>query len=155
MIDPETILDAIVTKLKAIPEVVTELGSANGVVAFKDDQAEGASLARAVIGQERGTVLVAWTGVSESTGAPGTLISYDYELHLRPRQGRRMGALYKAIVGGKVGGILWLHDCLGAPGEALPPQKLLAERGTYARQVTDNELMLCRLRVPIRQWSSS
>lgn len=148
MISPEVVLDAIVAKIRAIPDVVTELGSADKVMAFKDVQAEGASLTKALQAQERGTVLVAWTGV-RPTVVDGGLSDYEYTLYMRPRNDRSMAALYVAIVNGEVDGRRWMYDCLAA-GEAMAPQTLTATRSGL-NQVVATELMVGTLRVPIRE----
>ena len=60
MISPKILVDAIVTKLGEIPDLVTDVGGATNIFAYHDTFPEKSNLAEAIYGQKQPSVMVVW-----------------------------------------------------------------------------------------------
>lgn len=87
MINPGTLVDALVAKLRAIPELVTEMnGDAARIRAYHYRYPKQASLARALYELDSPAVLVAWRGVEPGRFGRGEVWQHRFSLFVRSRE---------------------------------------------------------------------
>lgn len=101
MTNPDTILDAIVAKLKLIPSLVTLVGSAGKISAYTDaDRALFAS----VYEMTDKAILVAWMGTAPGIFGDAEVWKHRFSIYARPGVGVRMGTLFHTIITGAITG---------------------------------------------------
>ncbi len=87
MINPGTLVDAIVAKLRAIPELVAELGGeASRIRAYHYRYPQQASLARAIYEMESPSILVVWRGTDPGMVGRSEVWKHRFSLYLRSRE---------------------------------------------------------------------
>lgn len=85
MINPETLLDALVTTFRAMPTLVTALGGdATDIRAYKDAYPEAQNIQSAIYGMTHGGMLVTWEGTASAGQTAGReLWEHSYACHIR------------------------------------------------------------------------
>lgn len=87
MIDPSTLIDALVALLRDIPALVAEMnGDANRVYAYHDRYPKHASLAYAIHQMPAPSIMVAWTGTQPGSFGGNEVWRHQFTLYLRARE---------------------------------------------------------------------
>jgi hypothetical protein len=99
MVDPATLISALVTKLRLIPGVVTEMdGDATAVAAYEDTFPSATSLQNAIATMPSPGILVVWNGSGPAASGRGERWTHRFSLILRARN--KYTTLYSAIMNG-------------------------------------------------------
>lgn len=97
MINPDTLVDSVVTALKSLPGLVTLVGSVTAINAYADDSS---SLLDTIHRMASPSILVAWQNVDVSVPDGGTPWRHKIKIYVRVAPGQRFGAYMNAIING-------------------------------------------------------
>ena len=87
MINPAELVDALVAKLRAIPELVLEMeGDPQRIYAYHDLYPKRVSLPLAIYEMPVPSILVAWQGTAPGTFGAGEAWKHNLSLYLRARE---------------------------------------------------------------------
>jgi hypothetical protein len=87
VINPAELVDALVAKLRAIPELVAEMeGDAERIRAYHDLYPKRVSLALAIYEMPAPAILVAWQGTTPGSFGAGEAWKHNLSLYLRARE---------------------------------------------------------------------
>lgn len=87
MINPAELVDALVAKLRAIPELVAEMeGNPQRISAYHDHYPKRVSLAQAIYEMPVPSVLVAWQGTTPGSFGGAEVWKHNLSLYLRARE---------------------------------------------------------------------
>lgn len=98
MLAPETIQNALVSKLRAIPELVALFGDGNQISAYIDQFPGKIDVLEAVRAQEEGSLLVVWQETSPGQINRRETWRHRFSLFLKPR-GKVSDAWYWIVQG--------------------------------------------------------
>jgi hypothetical protein len=87
MINPAELVDALVAKLRAVPELVAEMeGDPQRIYAYHDLYPKRTSLPLAIYEMPVPSILVAWQGTTPSSFGAGEAWKHNLSLYLRARE---------------------------------------------------------------------
>jgi hypothetical protein len=87
MIDPSTLIDALITLLRDIPDLVTEMGDdSERIYAYHDQYPKRSSLALAIHQMPAPSVMVAWQGSGPGSFGGSDVWKHQVTLYLRARE---------------------------------------------------------------------
>ncbi len=87
MINPAELVEALVAKLRAIPELVVEMeGDAGRIYAYHDSYPKRVSLPFAIYEMAVPSILVAWQGTAPGTFGGNEVWKHNLSLYLRARE---------------------------------------------------------------------
>jgi len=101
MLDPTDLLDAIVGKLRLVPEIVAALdGDIDNIFAYTDQFPEQTNVRDALLTQPRPSVMVMWQASGPGMLGRNETWKHRFSLYVSPAKGTDPFALFRLIVSG-------------------------------------------------------